>query len=160
LSNLLSKHFGRVASVCTPHASVLSGDAFNHGLTRSRTDFSIYADPSGYNGTDLQAPLLLILPQFDSIPFIDGQKKSFWSMVETERGTGRAMLSVDWLHEKSLEVSAVFFDRKNFCPGFCQIWTLEMTFFLPSICCDSHCLLEEHLADSGRRCLDPLAWSL
>lgn len=99
-----------------PHANVLSRDAFDLRLIRSGTDFSVYADGGGYNGVDLSfyKHRCYYHTKYDSVPFIDGQKKSLWSMMEAARGAGRALLNVDWLHDKSLDVPAVFFDRKCF----------------------------------------------
>ncbi|KAJ3515032.1 hypothetical protein NLJ89_g2018 [Agrocybe chaxingu] len=95
-----------------PHANVISGDAFQRGFIRSRTDFSVYQGGGHYEGVDLAfyKRRCYYHTKYDSIPFLVGGKKSLWSMLESARGSALTLLNDDELHNDDLKLPAVFFD--------------------------------------------------
>ena len=101
---------------------MLSADAFARKVVRSRTDYSVYelgqGDGSrGMEGLDFAyyQGRSTYHTKYDSIPGTKGGRKSLWSMMESTRAVGLALLNQDETHVGSSEqpVPAVYFDRKQ-----------------------------------------------
>lgn len=52
--------------------------------------------------------------KFDAVPYTEGKEKSLWSMMETAKGAGSALLNDSTTHDQDRYVPAVYFDRKRF----------------------------------------------
>ncbi|PPR06463.1 hypothetical protein CVT24_002605 [Panaeolus cyanescens] len=91
------------------HANVLSGDAFEHRLLRSRTDFTVYSKSLPAPAASVHLPTALsekrtkpmqgidlafykhrsyYHTKYDAIPYIEGGKKALWGMMDAGRGVG------------------------------------------------------------------------
>ncbi|KAK2462931.1 hypothetical protein APHAL10511_005129 [Amanita phalloides] len=104
--------------VSHPHGNVMSADAFQRGVVRSRTDYSIYHSFSGMEGIDLAfyKRRSRYHTMFDSIPGAKGEaKRSLWAMLESVWATGGVLLNIDSANSRAQENSAdvkpvVYFD--------------------------------------------------
>ncbi|GJE94757.1 Zn-dependent exopeptidase [Phanerochaete sordida] len=85
-----------------PHGNVLSADAFERGVIRSLTDFSVFAkgidgEKDGMAGIDFAfyKNRAYYHTPFDSIPGMgrDEGRKALWAMMETIRGAGLELLN-------------------------------------------------------------------
>ncbi|KIM36870.1 hypothetical protein M413DRAFT_448810 [Hebeloma cylindrosporum] len=100
-----------------PHGNVLSADAFSRGVINSGTDFTVYnharEDGPGMEGVDFAfyQGRSKYHTKYDSIPGARGAKRSLWTMMETVRGAGMALLNEDRTHVGSDEpLAPVYFD--------------------------------------------------
>ncbi|KAF8627744.1 hypothetical protein AX17_006112 [Amanita inopinata Kibby_2008] len=106
--------------VTQPHGNVLSADAFERGVVRSMTDYSIYSNGSDkkIEGIDLAfyKRRSRYHTMFDSIPGAHGQaKEALWAMLENIWGAGGVLLNLEWSAGAEYK-PAVYFDlfRKYF----------------------------------------------
>ena len=111
--------------VSRPHGNVLSADAFSRGVINSGTDFTVYnharEDGPGMEGIDFAfyQGRSKYHTKFDSIPGAGGAKRSLWTMMETVRGAGMALLNEHRTHVGSNEpVAPVYFDCEVFYHSF------------------------------------------
>ncbi|TFK63671.1 Zn-dependent exopeptidase [Pluteus cervinus] len=113
--------FADHAQVPHPHANVLAADAFARGVIRSGTDFSVYNFGLG-NGTMAlegidfafyQGRSLYHTPR-DNLQDVvgHGSKEALWTMMETVKGVGWALLNEDETHVGANESAQapVYFD--------------------------------------------------
>ncbi|KAJ4471542.1 hypothetical protein J3R30DRAFT_3526281 [Lentinula aciculospora] len=121
--------FGSVKSwrkVDTPHANIISAEAFNLGLIRSSTDYSVYtsqfAVPSPLNSTEF-APLRGLDFAFyrgrskyhtkhDAISPTEGGNKALWAMLHPTWAAGIALTNDDDMSPDFNE-KAVYFELFN-----------------------------------------------
>jgi Peptidase family M28 len=87
-SNSVAKAF---RSVPHPHGNVLTENAFQRGIVRSDTDFTVYTK-SGIPGLDLAfyKNRAVYHTKDDSIPTLSG-KGALWNMLESALFAGRAL---------------------------------------------------------------------
>ena len=120
-----------------PHGNVLSADAFNRGVIRSGTDYSVYIgdpgdssvprSPNNHLLTDSTAIEHILEgvdlafykhrsryhTMLDSIPGVRGKsKEALWAMLENVWGAGGVLLNIESKPEG--HKSPVFFDRTCF----------------------------------------------
>ncbi|KIK60992.1 hypothetical protein GYMLUDRAFT_85025 [Collybiopsis luxurians FD-317 M1] len=113
-------------NVDTPHANIISAEAFNLGIIRSYTDYSVYtsafAVPKPLE-SDTFAPLRGLdfafyrgrskyHTKFDSIPFLEGGDQALWAMMEPTWAAGVALAN-DETDSPLLETKAVFLELFN-----------------------------------------------
>lgn len=101
--------------VSRPHTNVLAADAFNHGLIRSETDYVVYEADHRMEGLDLAfyKGRSRYHTRYDAIPWLEGQERALWAMMENADGAGDALLSMSTKkHERTVmfEKDAVYFD--------------------------------------------------
>jgi hypothetical protein len=94
-----------------PHGNVLSADAFARGVIRSGTDYTVYTG-AGMDGLDLAfyKGRSKYHTKYDAIPYTDGQEKALWSMMESAKASGVALLNNDKTHGTGSP--PVYFDCK------------------------------------------------
>ncbi|KAF5343636.1 hypothetical protein D9757_014678 [Collybiopsis confluens] len=92
-----------------PHANIISAEAFNLGLIRSYTDYSVYANPLAVPKAEKStgfAPMRGLdfafyrgrskyHTKFDSIPFLEGGDRALWAMMEPTWAAGVALANDD-----------------------------------------------------------------
>ncbi|KAI0343578.1 hypothetical protein BDW22DRAFT_1356037 [Trametopsis cervina] len=87
-----------------PHGNAISADAFSLGIVRSRTDYEVFAkgikgEKKGMDGLDFAfyKNRAFYHTKFDSIPGmgLNEARRSLWSLMETARGAGLALLNDD-----------------------------------------------------------------
>lgn len=113
-STRVAKAWGHVTH---PHALVMSADAFNRGLVKSGTDYSVY-QKAGREGLDFAfyRQRSKYHTKEDSIPSLNG-KAALWSMMESSLKAGLALTNDESTKGNSVPV---YFDRKLsllFCRG-------------------------------------------
>ncbi|KAF8632433.1 hypothetical protein AX15_001877 [Amanita polypyramis BW_CC] len=102
--------------VSHPHGNVLSTDAFQRGVVRSGTDYSIYMSRSGRSmeGIDLAFynRRSRYHTMFDSIPGVKGKaKESLWAMLETVWAAGGVLLNIELTENPGSDANpVVYFD--------------------------------------------------
>lgn len=115
---------------------MFTSDAFATGTIRSGTDYSVYTTPYSYfyptPGVSKEVPLMHGLDlafykgrsryhtKYDSIPWLEGGKKSLWAMMESSSGIGTALANEPvrrWEKEErefeGVGNAPVYFDRKS-----------------------------------------------
>ena len=99
-----------------PHAAVLSADAFNRGVVRSGTDYTVYTK-GGQEGIDFSfyRRRSKYHTKEDSIPSVGG-KAALWNMMESTLLAGLALAN-DESSGSGSKGMPVYFDRK-FQQGF------------------------------------------
>ncbi|KAE9393394.1 hypothetical protein BT96DRAFT_999504 [Gymnopus androsaceus JB14] len=112
-------------TVETPHANVISSEAFNLGLIRSATDYAVYtsafAVPKPLDSTKF-APMRGLdfsfyrsrskyHTKFDAIPYTEGGDKAVWAMMQPAWAAGVALANDD--NESPSEERAVYFELFN-----------------------------------------------
>ncbi|KAG6844333.1 hypothetical protein H0H87_007691 [Tephrocybe sp. NHM501043] len=112
-----------------PHGTILAADAFAARIIRSGTDYPVYAEGGGMEGSDLAyyRGRSYYHTKFDAIPFVRGSTRSLWSMMETIDSAGRALLDQD--HSET-SGAVVYFDCKSLVV-FSYLILLATTIFLP-----------------------------
>ncbi|KAJ3748428.1 hypothetical protein DFH05DRAFT_560843 [Lentinula detonsa] len=113
-------------NVDTPHANIISAEAFNLGLIRSSTDYSVYTNqfavPSPLDSTKF-APLRGLdfafyrgrskyHTKYDAIPYTDGGDKALWAMLNPA-STAAIALANDPDASPDVTEKAVFFELFN-----------------------------------------------
>lgn len=99
------------SGVTHPHAQVMSADAFNRGVVRSGTDYSVYI-AEGRDGLDFSfyRQRSKYHTKEDAIPSLGG-KAALWSMMESTLLAGLAIVD-DESDGSNAKGSPVYFDRK------------------------------------------------
>ncbi|KIL64017.1 hypothetical protein M378DRAFT_24781 [Amanita muscaria Koide BX008] len=97
-----------------PHGNVLSADAFNRGVIRSGTDYSVYVGDSEHilEGVDLAfyKHRSRYHTMLDSIPGVRGKaKEALWAMLENVWGAGGVLLNIESPKPETSKM-VVFFD--------------------------------------------------
>lgn len=109
-------------NVETPHANIISAEAFDLGLVRSGTDYTVYTnafavptplDPTKFGpmrGLDFSfyRGRSKYHTKFDSVPYTEGGDKAIWAMLEPTWAAGVALANDD--NASSSEERAVYFE--------------------------------------------------
>ncbi|KAJ3806886.1 hypothetical protein F5876DRAFT_49184 [Lentinula aff. lateritia] len=113
-------------NVETPHANIISAEAFNLGLIRSSTDYSVYnsrfAAPDPLDSAKF-APLRGLdfafyrgrskyHTKYDALPYIEGGDKALWAMLQPASAAGIALAN-DINVSPDVNEKAVFFELFN-----------------------------------------------
>ncbi|KAF9075515.1 hypothetical protein BDP27DRAFT_1415298 [Rhodocollybia butyracea] len=111
----------------SPHANIISSEAFSLGIVRSGTDFTVYTNALAIqnpaNSTDF-APMRGLdfafyrgrakyHTKFDSIPDTEGGNKALWAMMQPSWAAGVALANDDVTSMPSVNKQAVYFDLFN-----------------------------------------------
>ncbi|KAJ3885023.1 putative zinc metalloprotease [Lentinula edodes] len=113
-------------NVENPHANIISAEAFNLGLIRSSTDYSVYnsrfaaPDPLDYakfaplRGLDFAfyRGRSKYHTKYDALPFIEGGDKALWAMLQPASAAGIALAN-DNNVSSDVNEKAVYFELFN-----------------------------------------------
>ncbi|KAJ7864816.1 putative zinc metalloprotease [Mycena olivaceomarginata] len=89
----------RSFNVPHPHGNSFSADAFERGVIRSGTDYTVYTGV-GMEGLDLAfyRGRSKYHTKYDAIPYTDAQERALWAMMESAHASGLALLNDDRTH--------------------------------------------------------------